>query len=78
MLQRAVDQRPLEVCEGAVEGVERVADEQPEVGRDLVVARARGVQASRRRADQFAEPALDIHMNVLERALERERALGDF
>ncbi len=58
--------------------VDSVADVEPEIGRDLVVARTRGVQPSRRGSDQLAEPALDIHVNVLERALEIERALADF
>ena len=54
--------------------VDGVAHPQPEIGRDLIVARARGVQPPRRRPDQVGEPALDIHMDVLERALEDEFA----
>ena len=41
---------------------------------DLIVARARGVQSPRRRTDQLGEPALHVHMNVFERALELELA----
>ncbi len=55
----------------------RVAHPQPEVGRHLVVARARGVQAPGGLADQFAEPALDIHVDVFERAAEGELAALD-
>ena len=51
-----------------------VAHPKPEIGRDLIVARARGVQPPGRRPDQLGEPALDVHMDVLERALEGEFA----
>ena len=54
--------------------VDRVAHPEPEIGRDLVVARARGVQPPGGRPDQLGEPALDIHVDVLERALEGELA----
>ena len=60
------------------ERVDRVAHPEAEIDRDLVVARARGVQAPGRRADDLGEPAFDIHMDVLERALERERPRLDF
>ena len=56
----------------AVERVDRVAHPEPEVGRHLVVARARGVQPAGGRPDQLGEPALDIHVDVLERAREGE------
>jgi hypothetical protein len=35
------------------------------------------VQPARRRTDQFRQPVLDIHMDVFERALEREFARFD-
>ena len=54
--------------------VDRVAHPEPEIGRDLIVARARGMQPPRRRPDQLGEPALDVHVNVFERALEVEFA----
>ena len=54
-----------------------VADIETEIGRDLVVARARGVQPAGGGADQLGQPALDIHMDVFERALEVEAALAD-
>ena len=47
----------------------RVAHPQPEIGRHLVVARARGVQPAGRLADQLGEPALHVHVDVFERAL---------
>src|SRR5690348_3400552 len=77
MFGRARDQRVLERCERLIRLVDGVADVELEICRDLVVARARGMQPPRGRPDQFAEPALDIHMNVLERALEIEGTLAD-
>ena len=77
MLQRPLHQRVLERGQRRVGLVDGVADIEPEIGRHLVVARARGVQPSRGGADQLAQPALDIHVNVLERALEIERSLAD-
>ena len=61
-----------------VERIDRVAHPELEVGGDLVVARAGGVQPAGRRADQFGEPALDVHMNVFERARVVERPRLDF
>jgi hypothetical protein len=45
-----------------------IADIEAEVGRHLVVARAGGVQPSGGLADQFFEPALDVHVNVFKAA----------
>ena len=54
---RLGDQRALQGrAAGASSRVERVAHPQPEVERDLVVARARGVQPPGRRADQLGQP----------------------
>ena len=78
MFQRAADQRVLERGQRRVGLVDGVADIEPEIGRDLVVARARGMQPARGGPDQFGKPALDVHMDVFERALEIERALADF
>ena len=58
----------------AVEPVDRVAHPEPEIGRHLVVARARGVQPPGRRADQLGEPRLDIEVDVLVLGAEREGA----
>ena len=57
-----------------VDGIDRIAHIEPEIGGDLIVPRARRVQPPRRRPDEIGEAALDIHMNVLERARERKRA----
>ena len=61
-----------------VEAVDRLAHPEPEVGRDLVVARARRVQAPGRLADQLPEPRLDVHVDVFERGLKLEVAALDF
>ena len=78
MFLGAAGQRMLEGGQRRICYVDRVADIEPEIGRHLIVAGARGVQPSRRGPNQFGEPALDIHMDVFERALEVERALADF
>ena len=78
MFQRPLHQRMLERGQRRVGLVDGVAHIETEIGRDLVVARTRGVQPSRGRPDQFGKPALDVHMDVFERALEIERALVDF
>ncbi len=62
-------------CVGALA---RRAHPEPEIGHHLVVARARGVQPPRRRADDLGKPRFDIEMDVFEFALEDEFALGDF
>ena len=69
VFERLFGECPLIGGERGVDAVDRVANQQPEVGRDLIVARARRVQAPGGRPDQLAKPALDIHMNVLERRL---------
>ena len=73
-----LDQRVLERGQRRVGRVDRVAHVEAEIGRDLVVARARGMQPPRGRADQLDKPALDVHVNVFERALEIERSVVDF
>ena len=54
-----------------------VLDPEAEVDRHLVVARAGGVQAAGVGADQFGQPRLDIHMDVLQLAGEGELAVLD-
>ena len=48
-------------------GIELVADPEAEIGRHLVVARARGVQAACGFTDQGLEPGLDVHVDVFQR-----------
>ena len=57
-----------------VEPVDGVAYPQPEIGRDLVVARARRVQPPGRRPDQLGQTRLDVHMDIFQCPLELESA----
>src|SRR3979411_1766885 len=75
MFQRAPHQRALKCGQRRIDLVDGVANIKPEIGRHLIVARTRGVQPPGSGPDQLAEPALDLHVNVLERALELERSL---
>ena len=68
----AVDQRLLQVAHRRVEAVDRGAQPQPQIGRDLVVARARGVKPPGGRPDQLGEPRLDIQVDVFVRLAEDE------
>ena len=68
----AVDERQLQRLDLHQQGVDGVAHIEPEIGRHLVVARAGGVQPPGGIADQFLQPAFDIHVDVFERARERE------
>ena len=74
VFERLLGERALVGGKRRVEGVDRGPHPEPEIGRDLVVARARGMQPPRRRPDQLGEPALDVHVDVFERALELELA----
>ena len=55
-----------------VQPVDGVAHPEAEIGRDLVVAAARGVQALAGLADALGQPRLDVHVDVLERGVEDE------
>ena len=50
------------------------AHPEAEIDRDLIVARARGVQPPGRGADQLGQPRLDVHVDVLELHPEGEGA----
>ena len=78
MFARPFHQRALERRQRRIRLVNRVADIEPEIGRHLVVARARGMQPPGRRPDQLGKPAFHVHMDVLQRAAEGEGAGLDF
>ena len=61
----------------AVEPVDGVPHPEAEIGRDLVVARARGVQPPGGGADQLGKPRLDVEVDVLVLGAEGEAALLD-
>ena len=81
---RVARQRPVEVALGGVDqrrhepghgaGARQcgLAREERDVGRHLVVARARGVQPPAHRARDLGEPPLDGHVDVLVVGRERE------
>ena len=77
MLQRLFRQRLLVTAQCLIDGIDRFPDPEPEIGRHLIVARARGMQPPRRRADQLGEAALHVHMDVFQRPLEFELAALD-
>ena len=70
-------QRKLQARDLAVDMIDGAPDIQPEIGRHLIVARARGVQLARNRPDQLLEPRLHRHVDVLIFAAELEAALRD-
>ena len=61
-------ERQLQRSDLAVERLDRGPDIEPEIDRNLIVARARRVQPPGRRAEEIGEPGLDIHMDVFELA----------
>ena len=75
--QRLRRERGLQAGKGGVDPVDGIADPEPEIGRDLIVARAGGVQAAGGRADQFGQAGLDVEVDVFERARECELARLD-
>ena len=48
-----------------------------QVGGDLIVAAARGVQAARGLADDLDEAALHVHVDVFQRRIQRALPRGD-
>ena len=67
-----LDQRALQFGQQAADRADLVAQPQPHVGRDLVVARAAGVQPLAGVADQLRQPGLDIQVHVFEVELPLE------
>ena len=61
-----LDQSMLQPIDAAHDVIDFAAQPQPRVGRDLIVARAAGVQALAGVADQIGQALLDIQMNVFE------------
>ena len=78
MGQRLPRKRLLVFGQRDIDGIDGGANPKPEIGRHLVVARTGRVQTPGGRPDEIGEPALDIHMDVFERAAEAERAALDF
>ena len=60
-----------------VEPVDRPAQPEPEVRRDLVVPRAAGVELAGDRPDPLDQRRLDVHVDVLEGRVPRDLARLD-
>ena len=74
----ARQQRRLDRAKARVDPLARGARPQAEIGRDLIVARARGVEASGGFTDQFLEPRFDGHVDVFEREVDGDAIGGKF
>ncbi len=74
---RQPDQRPLEPDHPVVERVDRPAQPEPQVGRDLVVSRATRMQLPGDRSDAGRECRLEVEMDVLEVGVPGERPGDD-
>ena len=72
-----LDQRALQLGEQGGDQVDLVAQPEAHVGRDLVVARAAGVQALAGIADELDQARLDVQVHVLEVDLPVELAALD-
>ncbi len=77
MLLGKVEQSALRRLDQIGDLIDCRAQVQPHVGRDLVVARARGVQPLAGVADQRGEPLLDVAVHVLEIVRPLEAAGAD-
>ena len=72
-----VDERPLQLAQPAVEVVDGVAHPELDVGDDLVVAAAAGVQLAADVAEPLDQGPLDVRVDVFELDGERELAALD-
>ena len=71
---RQPQQRPLDSPQPAHGLAGDLAGIKAHIQRNLVVARASGVQSPRRRADELVQPPLDVHVQVFQRGIPREIA----
>ena len=68
------DERPPQPIDGVDEALGRGDRVQPQIGRDLIVATAPGVEPAAGVADLVDEPRLDVHVDVLERLVPGQLA----
>ena len=77
MPQGEADEGFLQGVQAGGDGVEAVADPELQVGDDLVVSAAGGVQLAADVADAVDQRGLDVHVNIFAFDGEREASLGD-
>ena len=73
-----VEDGKLQLGQCFVEGSHTLQQVQAQVGGHLVVARAAGVELTRHRADEFAQPALDGGVDVFVARLDLENPKVEF
>jgi len=71
---RRIQERGLQFVQAPVGGVEGVADPELDVGNDLIVTAAAGVQLAAYVAEALDEGALDVRVDVFQLDVEREFA----
>ena len=69
---------PLQLDQPLVDLVDGLADPEPQVGRDLVVAAASGVELASGVAEPVDQCPLDVHVDIFQFRREREAALLNF
>ena len=77
VLLGAPDERGLDGADARVDVPDDVAQIEPLVERDLIVAGAARMELASHRPRQLDEPALDVHVDVFELPSEREAAALD-
>ena len=68
------DHHRLHGAQAHLHAIDRGAHPQAQIGRDLIIARARGVQAASGLAHELGQPRLDVEMDVLKLGREGEAA----
>ena len=74
----AADERRLQRGEATVDGVDCFANPHAQVGRNLIVAAAGGVDFAPHIAQAIDQCAFDVHMDVFQLDLELEASLLNF
>ena len=74
----AAHEGPLQVDQPLVDLVDRLADPEPQVGRDLIVAAAAGMELAAGVAEPVDQGPLDVHVDIFQFGREREAVLLNF